>query len=192
MQNYTPASQFGNGDPVLSDSIMGSLQSLHAQMEDTASFWTKMRVQRQMGAIAGKTAVELFKAQNAAKERAVGAMIAAKHDVVQKELLKANLAATAEVDAAIAGIFTETRARLSKIIVNDETELFKWEVTETAKVDAQVASGELSEHRAKSLRVRIVESVDSQIYDNKAVVEQILQTLRDRVAQALKPFAATR
>jgi hypothetical protein len=179
-------------DMVLSQSVEGGLQAIQAQIDETASFWTKMRVQRQTGAIAGQTAIELFRVHNEAKERAIGAVIVAKHGILQKELLKANLAATAELDAAIAGIFMETRARLTKIITHDEKALFEWEVAAGKELDAQVASGSLSEHRAKSSLSRIIEMVDAQVSDRQAVVEQIVQNLQDRVAQALKPFATGR
>lgn len=118
-------------DTVLSQSVEGGLQSIHVQIDQTARFLTKMRVQRRTGAIAGQTAIELFRVHNEAKERAIAAVIVAKHGILQKELLKANLAATAELDAAIAGIFMETRARLTKITSHDEQALYEWEVAAT-------------------------------------------------------------
>lgn len=179
-------------DMVLSQSVEGGLQAIRMQIDETASFLTKMRVQRQTGAIAGQTAIELFRVHNEAKERAIGAVIVAKHGILQKELLKANLAATAELDAAIAGIFMETRARLTKIISHDEQALYEWEVAASEEFKKKVADGELSARRAESSVARITEMVDAQISDSKAVVEQIVQNLQDRVAQALKPFATSR
>ena len=175
-------------DKVFSQSVENGLQSIRTQIDETASVWTKMRVQRRAGAMAGQTAIELFRIQNSAKERAIGAMIVAKHDLLQKELLKLNLAATAEVEASIATLFMETRARLTKIIVNDELDLLRYEVSETEKINAQVAEGKLSEHRAKAICERLLNMVDAQLKDNNAVVEQIIHTLTDRVAQALKPL----
>ncbi|PWL33561.1 hypothetical protein [Marivita sp. XM-24bin2] len=188
-KSETPGSQL---DLVLSQSVEGGLKAIHAQIDESASLWTKMRVQRQAGAIAGQMAIDLFRVHNEAKERAISAVIVAKHGILQKELLKANLAATAELDAAIAGIFMETRASLTKIMAKDEQELFKWEVSATEEVNAKVANGELSEHRAKSSLERINAMVDAQVADSNGVVNQIVQNLQDRVTQALKPFVTNR
>jgi hypothetical protein len=179
-------------DMVLSQSVEDGLQSINAQIDQTASVWTKMRVDRRKGAIAGETAIELFRVHNEAKERAISAVIVAKHGILQKELLKANLAATAELDATIAGIFMETRARLTKIISHDELALYEWEVSATEEFKKKVADGALSARHAERSLARITEMVDAQISDSKAVVEQIVQNLQDRVAQALKPFATNR
>ena len=70
--------------------------------------------------------------------------------------------------------------------------LYEWEVSATEEFKKKVADGELSAHRAESSVARITEMVDAQISDSKAVVEQIVQNLQDRVAQALKPFATNR
>lgn len=179
-------------DSVLSQSVEGGLQSFRMQIDESANFWTKMRVQRQTGTIAGQTAVALFRVHNEAKERAIGAVIVAQHGILQKELLKANLAATAELDAAIAGIFMDTRARLTKIMAKDEQALFEWEVVATEEVNTKVANGELSAHRAKSSLARINNMVDAQVSDSVGVVKEIVQNLQDRVTQALKPFVTNR
>ena len=181
-----PGSQL---DLVLSQSVEGGLQAIHAQIDESANLWTKMRVQRQAGAIAGQMAIDLFRVHNEAKERAISAVIVAKHGILQKELLKANLAATAELDAAIAGIFMDTRARLTKIMAKDEQDLFEWEVSEAEEINA---NGELSEHRAKSSLDRINAMVDAQVADSNGVVNQIVENLQDRVTQALKPFVTNR